>query len=231
MTAIVGNSLVKSRDKMYDLYLEFDAMLFYIAIIVCVPLTLAINGFINIFYQGKIFKDIFDEHPSLIAISFVLILFSYIVKLCTTMFVSADGLYKETKHCAIVDASINLVLSLTLVHFIGISGVLLATAISVFIAEYGLKGLVVHKHSFNKSPKTYYLKNIKFFILYALDLVAGYFIIKQFTINTLGMWFLVFIIYTLLNAGVIFLIFKIFGETKFIKRLKILFKKTSKETS
>jgi len=231
MTAIVGNSLVKSREKMYDLYLEFDAMLFYIAIVVCVPLTLAINGFINIFYQGKIFKDIFDEHPSLIAISFVLILFSYIVKLCTTMFVSADGLYKETKHCAIVDASINLVLSLTLVHFIGISGVLLATAISVFIAEYGLKGLVVHKYSFNKSPRKYYLKNIKFFILYILDLIAGYYIIKQFTINTLGMWFLVFIIYTLLNALVIFLIFKMFNETDFTKRLKILFKKSKKETS
>ena len=54
MTAIVGNALVKSREKMYDIYMEFDSMLFYIATIVCVPLTLAIDGFISIFYEGKI---------------------------------------------------------------------------------------------------------------------------------------------------------------------------------
>ena len=219
MTAIVGNSLVKSRDKMYDLYMEFDAMLFYIAIIVCIPLTLAINKFIDIFYEGSI------KTSMLIAFSFVLILFSFIVKLATTMFVAADGLYKETRHCAVVDASINLVLSLTLVHFIGISGVLLATAISVFIAEYTLKCMVVHKHSFNKSSKAYFIKNIKFFITYFIDLVLGYYIIKQFTINTIGTWFITFLIFTILNALLILLVFKIFKETKFIKRVKVLFKR------
>lgn len=219
MTAIIGNSLVKSREKMYDIYLEFDAMLFYIAIIICIPLTLAINGFIDIFYAGKI------ETQFLIAFSFVLILFSFIVKLATTMFVSADGLYKETRHCAIVDASINLALSLTLVHFIGISGVLIATAVAVFVAEYVLKTIVVHKHSFNTSSRKYFVKNIKFFILYFLDLAMGYYIIKQIPIHHLGKWFLVFTIFTVVNALLILLIFKVMDETKFIKRFKILFKK------
>ena len=219
MTAIVGNALVKSREKMYDIYMEFDSMLFYIATIVCVPLTLAIDGFISIFYEGRI------ETTFFIAISFVLILFTFVIKLGTIVFVNADGLYKETKHCAIVDASINLVLSLTLVHFIGIPGVLLATAISVLIAEYGLKAIVVHKHCFNRSSFDYFVKNIKFFIIYGLDLLAGYYVIKYFNITSLGTWFLVFICFTLVNSLLIFAIYHILRETKFIYRAKILFKR------
>ena len=216
MTAIVGNSLVKSKENMYKLYMEFNSLLFFIAIIICVPLIIAINGFIDIFYEGEIVTS------SLIAISFSLILFIYIIKLDTTMFVSAGGLYKETKHCAITDTIVNLVLSITLVHFIGISGVLFATFISVFIAEYILKTLVVHKNIFDKSSKKYFIKNIKFYILFILDLLLGIYIHNFFNINSLIIWFVYFIIYTTINAILILVIFKLLKETEFMKRFKLL---------
>lgn len=219
MTAIVGNTLVKSKDKTYDLYMEFNSMLFYVAIIICIPLNLAINGFINIYYEGQI------ETTFLIAFSFCLILFTFIIKQCTTMFVTAGGLYKETRNAAIVDSIINLILSLSLVHFIGISGVLIATAVSVFIAEYIIKTNVVHKHIFEKSPKYFFLRNIKFFFLYFIDLFVGYNLIKMFTINNLLIWFIAFFIFTILNGLMILLVFKLMHETKFIGRFKILFKK------
>lgn len=217
MTAIVGNSLVHNKERMYDVYKEFNSMLFYVAIVVCVPLIIAINGFISIFYEGKI------ETSFLIALSFTLILFIFVVKQSTVMFVSAGGLYKETKHCAIVDTCINLTLSLTLVHFVGISGVLLATAIAVFVAEYTLKARVVHKHIFNRSSLPYFLNNIKFFIIFILDLLLGIYIHNQVLISSLGNWFLYFIPYTIVNSLLIIIIFKILGETKFVGRFKMLF--------
>lgn len=220
MTAIVGNYLVSSKEKMYNLYMEFNSMLFYIAIIVCTPLSLAINGFINLFYEGTIATSFS------IAISFVLILFMFIIKLDTTMFVSAGGLYKETKYCAMVDTIINLVLSLILIHIIGISGVLFATAISVFIAEYILKTIVVHKNIFNNTPKDYFIKNIKFFVLYIIDLLIGYKIISFFNINSLLIWFIVFACFTIVNALLVLGIFKVMKESDFIKRFKILLKKS-----
>ena len=212
MTAIVGNALVKSKEKMYDLYLEFDSLLFYVAIIVCTPLIISINGFIDIFYEKEIATSF------LIALSFSLILFMFIVKLDTTMFVSAGGLYKETKHCAITDTILNLILSLTLVHFIGISGVLFATAFSVFIAEYILKTIVVHKNIFKRSASTYFLKNIKFYIIFILDLLLGIYLHSLFNISSLLIWFVYFIIYTLINALLILLIFKILNESEFLNR-------------
>lgn len=217
MTAIVGNSLVHNKERMHEIYMEFNSMLFYVAIVVCVPLIIAINGFISIFYEGKI------ETAFLIALSFTLILFVFVIKQSTVMFVSAGGLYKETKYCAIVDTCINLTLSLTLVHFVGISGVLIATAVAVFVAEYTLKAIEVHKHIFKKSSVYYFVKNIKFFIIFVLDLLLGIYIHDQFIINSLGKWFLYFIPYTLINGLIIFIIFYLLRETKFIGRVKLLF--------
>ncbi len=216
MTAIVGNSLVHNKERMYEIYMEFNSMLFYVAISICVPLIIAFDGFIDIFYEGAIKTDF------LIALSFTLILFVFIVKQSTIMFVNAGGLYKETKHCAIVDTCINLTLSLTLVHLIGISGVLFATAIAVFVAEYTLKAIAVHKHIFQKSSRHYFMRNIKFFIIFILDLLLGIYLHNQFDINNLGKWFIYFISYTIINGSIVLIIFRIFGETKFIGRFKML---------
>ena len=216
MTAIVGNGLVHNKERMYEVYKEFNGMLFFVAISVCVPLILAINGFIDIFYEGKI------ETSMLVAIAFSLILFMYTIKLNTVLYVTAGGLYKETKHCAITDTIINLVLSLTLVHIIGMAGVLFATAFSVFISEYIMKTIVVHKHVFNRSSSWYFINNFKFFVIFILDLIGGYYIVNLFKIEHLLEWFCFFAAFTIINAGLIFIIFRLFNETKFIGRFKQL---------
>lgn len=218
MTAIIGNLLAKTKEKSYELYKEFNSTLFYIAIIICTPLTLAINGFIDIFYENEIYTS------SLIAISFVAWLFTFIIKINTTMFVSAGGLYKETQYCAIVDTIVNLILSFVLLQFVGISGVVIATALAAFIGEYGLKSKVVHNKLFNMSSKKYHLNNIKFIILYVLDLLLGYQIISLFTINNLLVWFVTFTTYTITNAILIYLIFKLLKEDRFTSRFKWLIK-------
>lgn len=222
MTAIIGNYMVKSKEKVYEIYQEFNSMLFYIAIVICTSLTLAINGFIDIFYEGEI------ETSALVAVSFVAIMFTFIVKMSTTLFVSAGGLYKETRHCAITDTIVNLVLSLTLIHFVGISGVLIATAVAVFIAEYILKTRVVHKYIFEKSSKGYFIKNIKFFITYIIDLVLGYLIISRFNITNIFVWLIVFIIFTIINALIVLGVFYLMREVQFVDRFKVLLKRNDK---
>ena len=216
MTAIVGNTLVKNKQEMYNIFMEYRAILFYVAIVICVPLTLAINGFINLYYDNKI------EVSFLIAFSFCMSLFISVIRLCTTVFVQAGGLYDETKKCAIVDTIINLLLSFILIQFIGIPGVLIATMISIFVAEYIMKTIVIHKELFKKSSKFFFIKNIKLFILYFIDLFVGYKIIDMFTINNLVCWVTIFLIYTILNAIAILIVFKLLKEENIIKRLKIL---------
>ncbi|MBQ4633864.1 MAG: hypothetical protein IJB71_00770 [Bacilli bacterium] len=219
MIAIVGNYLVKTKNKIYDLYQEFNSMLFYIAIIICVPLALAINSFIDIFYEGEIVTS------TMIALSFVAVMFVFIIKMDTVLFVNAGGLYVETKYCALTDTIINLILSLTLVHVFGISGVIMATAISAFIAEYIMKTIVVHKKIFEVSANNYFIKNLKFFIVFIIDFILGAYLIDQFNIANLFMWFVIFILFTAINALIVLVIFKLFKEDKFMNRVKILLKR------
>ena len=118
-----------------------------------------------------------------------------------------------------------MVLSLVLVNIIGIPGVLLATAFSVLISEYILKTKVVHKCIFRKSSKDYFIKNIKFFIVFILDFIGSYYLINMFSINSLLKWLIFYILFTIINSLMILLIFKILNEIKFVKRFKILLKR------
>ena len=78
------------------------------------------------------------------------------------------------------------------------------------------------------SPKSYYIKNIKFFLLYIADLITGYYIINLFNINNILTWFIIFTIYTIMNSLIILGIFVIMKENKFINRVKIILKRGEK---
>lgn len=212
VNAIIGNILAKDKKNSYLIFDEMNSMLFYIATVICVSLVLAINGFIDIWYEGEITTSL------MIAFSFVGILFLFIVKICINVFVNASGLFKETKFCTLTDTIVNLVLSLILVNYFEIAGVLLATCISVFISEYCMKSFVVYKKIFEINPLNYYAKNIKFFVICILDLLLGYFIISSVDINNIFLWFGIFAIFTIINAIFLFMIYNKLRETKFVNR-------------
>lgn len=219
IVAIVGNKNEEDNEGTYKIYMELNHMLFYIAIIVCVPLLLAINGFIDIWYEKSIATSL------IVALSFCLLLFFFIIKLSTTTFVTSMGLFKETKKCAYVDMSVNFVLSMLLVYKIGIGGVLIATVISTFIAEYIMKTLVLYRNSFKNSSLDFFIGNIKFFIIVIIDYIISYLLIGSININSIIKWFGVYSIFTIINAGVVFCLFKAIGCLDFVDRFKKIFKR------
>lgn len=212
VNAIVGNILAKDKKSSYTIFEELNSMLFYVATVICVSLTLAINGFIEIWYEKEIATSF------AIALPFVGILFFFIVKIATNVIINGEGLFKETRFCTLADTIVNLILSLALVNFFGISGVLIASCISAFIAEYCLKSYVVYKKVFEINPLKYHIKNTKFIIICILDLLMGYYIVSSIAITNIISWFAFFIIFTIINAIFIFIIYSKLKETKFIDR-------------
>lgn len=219
MLAIIGNSLTEDLDKSHDIFYELNSMVYFVAIVICVPLTFALDSFIDIWYEGSIVTNF------VIAIVFSTYLFGYIVKIPITTFVNASGLFKETKKCAIADTVINLSLSLLLVWKLGIAGVVLATTISVFIAEYIMKNVVIHKHIFKEKVLPFYLKNIKFVIIFLIDLGLSYLIFNFITITNIFVWFAIYICFFIINTIIIYIIFKLIKENKFIYRYKYILRK------
>lgn len=221
ITAIIGNYLsTGDTKKSYELFNELCGLMFFIAIIVSIPLFFAINDFIDIWYAGKI------QTQFLIALSFSIYIFIYVIKIPTTTFVTAAGLFKETKICALCDTIINFTLSVILLFVCGISGVVFATAFSSFVAEYIMKTNVLYKNIFDRnSVFDYYKRNFKFLIFTSVDLIIGYIIFSNIQVTNIWTWFGVYAAYFISNALFVFGIFTLFKEAKFIKRLKYLVKK------
>lgn len=225
ITAMIGNYLsVGNEKKSYELFDELRCLMFFLAIIISVPLFFALGDFIDIWYDGKI------KTQFLITLAFSVYMYIYIIKTPTTTFTTAAGLFKETKFSALCDTIINLVLSLTLIFKTGISGVVFATAFSSFVAEYVMKTNVLYKNVFVKNKlKEFYNKNIKFLILTFLDLGIGYIIFKNVHITNIFSWFGIYSLYFSLNCIFVFLAFHMLKETKFINRFKYLLKKKMPE--
>ena len=121
---------------------------------------------------------------------------------------------------------VNLILSLGLVKFLGIGGVLLATAFSTFLAEYIMKTIILYKYAFKRSVKRYFVKNTLYFVIAIIDFFLSYFIMRNFSINNIIMWFITFSIYTIINSLFILIIFYLCGSLKSIDRFKKLFKRS-----
>ncbi len=222
LLAILGNILSKDREQAYELFKELNSMLFYIATVICVPLLLAINPFIEIWYEGMIRTD------RLVPYAFVGILFLAIVKIATIVFVNAGGLFEQTKKCAVADTVVNLTLSLILVNILGISGVLFATCVAVFNAEYVMKTIVIHKEIFKRPSRIYFIKNIKFWVLLAIDIIIGQKIVPFMMLDNIFVWFLSFAIYTVINGVVILGVYILLREATFLNRVKNLVKREGK---
>ena len=218
LLAILGNILSKDKNQAYALFKELNSLLFFIATAVCVPLVLAIDYFIQIWYENMIQTD------KMIAFAFCGLLFLAIIKIAITVFVNAGGLFEQTKKCAMTDTIVNLSLSLVLVNFMGVSGVIYATCISVFIAEYIMKTRVIHKELFQCSSKHYFVNNLKFWVIVLVDFLLGNKIISVLVIDNIVIWFIVFVIFTIINGAALLGIYALLKEITFLKRVSYLIK-------
>lgn len=218
--AIIGNASSKNKERSYEIFLELNSMLFFLATVICVPLMVVLNNFIIIWYDGEITTTF------LIAFSFVIYLFIFVIKQSITTFITAEGLFKETKICAITDTITNLILSFVLVWKFGIAGVIIATSISVFISEFCMKNFILYKQVFKKNVFSFYIKNIKFFVIALLDLILSIILFKFMEINNIFIWFITAIVFTIINGTIILFIYKLFDEIKFLNRFKGLLKRS-----
>lgn len=214
--ASVGNLLVTDKDKSYNIFLEYNSMLFFIATVICVPLALVISSFVGFWYGKDMIVNNFTT------ILFVLILFYSIIRIVLTTFVGAMALYKETIICTFIEIIINLTISLLLVNKVGISGLLIGTILSMVISEYLIKPFILNKKIFNSNIFVYYLDCLKFFMFSIVCYFIFYFILKYVTISNLLIWFIVGSIVFILNFIITLVYYRIINRTSFLNRISFL---------
>lgn len=132
----------KEEDRVYPLYKEFFILFVLIGFSMCITFMLGIRGFVSV-WVGK--ENYILEYITIVLFTFTL--FLNILYYPLVALINADGLFKENKRHIFICASVNLVLSIILVNYFGINGVLLGTVIAFFI-NIILKSSLVTKRIF-----------------------------------------------------------------------------------
>lgn len=216
ITSSIGNLVVttnKKRSKeVYD-NLNFANFWLYALFGVCI--IVLINPFINIWIGKKYVMGF--------SIVFLLVLNFYVLGMqsVTNSFRNAYGLFWIAKYRPIIMVIINIVISVVLVQFIGIEGVLIGTLISRLLTTAWLDPYIVHKYGFEISPKSYYIDYLKYLVIFiAISIILNYFV-SMVAINNIFILILIAILVVIsVNVILVLLFFKTSEFNYFYDKIK-----------
>ena len=132
------------------------------------------------------------------------------------MYRSAMGIFKEVQYINLLAAALNIVLSVVLGFFIGIAGIVVATAISRLLTSFWFEGRVVF-NKLNKSVKIYYFQQMKDLIICALVVVLSLVICNTISLHGVLGIIIRLIISVLISISTEFIVYHNTKEFKTIK--------------
>ncbi|TLG77446.1 polysaccharide biosynthesis C-terminal domain-containing protein [Culicoidibacter larvae] len=202
----------ETKEKKLQVLNEQMDITFFLGAVVIIPMYLLAQPFIFI-----LIKETFDH---LFLTVMIILTYYQVTRVAVGTAIDLHAMFKETKMAAIIEAIVNLVLSLILVQFLGVTGVLIGTLISLVVTNFWFYPYILYKQVFDMKPWRYFMK---YFSLFGITVVAA--LIWQFilmpvfitpwnSLNTLGSWFIGATIITAIN-GVAFLVLFWFGSQGF----------------
>ena len=163
ITPSFANALLKeNNDKSYNIFNEINMFFLFLA------------SFVFIMFYGFLSKlIILWVGEKYLVTNFVLFLFCFstfqiIAEKPIQMIINCKGLFKETKTATIIEALLNLVLSLALIHKYKIIGVLIGTIVSKFLTSFIQNPIYIFKNIFKKNVVEYYRK---YFIVFLINIL------------------------------------------------------------
>jgi O-antigen/teichoic acid export membrane protein len=174
----------------------------------------------NIFISTWI-GDIYTLSQSFVLLISIELYMSGINRLMIT-YRNSMGLFKQAKYRPVVGSIINLALSLYLVQFIGINGVIIGTIVSNLLTYIWYDPYVVMKFGFNKPAIEYYWLNIKYVSIVFISGIISYTVSTTIEIQGVRS----FIIYGLLSVLIsMFLMHVAFSRSAEYKYFLVLIRK------
>lgn len=153
LSPIVGSAIATNdASESYSMWKRINFFFFIFAILLCVPSFYLINPFVEI-WMGK---DYLLEMPVVLAL--VINLFLSITRLSISLIRNGAGIFNDIYN-PIIEAGINLTVSIILVQKIGVLGVIVGTICSSVIVLHCSHPYLVFKKFF-KMPFVLYFKEI-----------------------------------------------------------------------
>lgn len=170
--ASVGNLLVEEKEeKIYIVYKRMALLNFWLSTFCTISIFCLMEPFI-LLWLG-------EEYLLSTNVLFVLVIVFYMqaMKKALKVFKEGAGKFEKDRYVPIIESLVNIVFSILLVQFFGISGIFMGTFLSTLVLYFYSFPKMVYKEIFHKSYREYALEYIK----YALIMLFTMFITYGFT--------------------------------------------------
>ena len=140
-----------NEEKAYSVFEELNVLFLFIASFVSIMLYGFLNNLIELWVGNEYLVG------KNVLLLFCIIAFQNIASRAIVMTINSKGLFKETKKATIIEALLNLVLSVSLIHHFGLAGVLLGTIISFLVTSFFQNSYYIYKNVFKQKYSKYLL--------------------------------------------------------------------------
>lgn len=207
----VGNLVAnENAEKIYGIYKVYMFLNFWLYSFFTISLYIMLEPFITLWLGSEYLMD------KSVLIILIIIFYERGMRNAITTMKTTAGIFHEDRYAPLVQAAINLIISIILVQYIGIIGVFIGTLVSMLAVPFWLTPNLVYKKVFSKPVSHYY---IKYFYYVAVGI--GTFLLTNFVCSIIAANNL----YTLILRGAICFIIPhliyicIFYKTKEFKYL------------
>lgn len=200
LTASIGNLVVKEDvKKRFEVFKTMQMVSFWLSGIFITCLYFLTQDFITLWIGNQYLLG----RDTLIVILlnfYIMVTFNPIWS-----YRDATGLYQKIKYILLITTVVNIILSIILGKIMGITGVLLATAIAKLSTYFWYEPKLLYRDFFNKSAGSYYLGHLVNCIMIGISITITYIILPTFKDVTVMNW----LIRAFICGGVSFIIYLI----------------------
>lgn len=198
-TPTIGNFMVNyEKDAVEDLYKKLLFVNFWFTSFCTVCLYVLLNPFIEIWLDDTFLFSGFTV---------MVLCAQFYIKSSQTMneaFINAAGLFTRDRIRPLIEAALNLVISIVLAKEIGIAGVFIGTCISSLFTCYWRQPYLLYKHVFKNSPSHFIINQIIWVVLTCIMCFVTQLVCKNIPITLLG--FIVRLLICGIGINVIYLV-------------------------
>lgn len=219
LMASLGNVIYKeSNETSRKIFEELLSFFMFLGCFFSINMLMLSKNFVNIWIGEEYQLD----NIAIVMMSFLL--FISISKRIVALLCEANGFYKETKNIVILEAISNLVLSIVLLNFYGINGVIFATIISYFLTTFWYYPRFIYSKIYKNGIEKYIKVYVVSILLLIFGLIASLYI--NYNVKNFIDWFLFACVNSIVSGCILIIIFYFTNDSfkSIIKKFLLLIK-------
>ncbi len=171
LTASIGNLVVNEKaEKRYEIFQATQSVSFILCGIITSTFFIMVDDLVTVWLGG-------EYTISFLAVIAVT-LNTYLACVLQPLWAYRDatGLYRKSKYIMLIGAVINIVLSIVLGYYIGLAGVIFASAIGRLASYFWYEPKILFKEYFERKAAGYFISIlVNFLLVVAIVFVVGHF--------------------------------------------------------